>query len=57
MGTFFIKEMEEYVMKNRKVTQIFLQTERTVPAYRFYQKKGFVELKDHVSFFKQFNNH
>ena len=53
MGTVFIKEMEEYVMKNKKVRQIFLQTERTVPAYRFYQKKGFVELKDHVSFFKQ----
>lgn len=53
MGTVFIKEMEEYVMKNKKVKQIFLQTERTVSAYGFYRKKGFVELKDHVSFFKQ----
>lgn len=53
MGTAFLKEVEKYA-KNKQVTHIFLQTERTVPAYSFYQKNGFVELKDHVSLFKNF---
>lgn len=51
IGTEFLKRVEEYV-KNKQVTHIFLQTERTVPAYSFYQKNGFVELKDHTSHFK-----
>lgn len=53
MGTIFLKEIEDYV-KTKNVTHIFLQTERTVPAYDFYLKNGFVELKDHVSLFKIF---
>lgn len=53
MGTDFLRQVEEYV-KCRKITHIFLQTDRTVPAYHFYQKNGFIELKDHVSFAKDF---
>lgn len=53
MGTVFFEEVEAYVMNNWNVKQIFLQTERGVPAYEFYQKRGFIELKDHVSFFKR----
>lgn len=51
MGTAFMREIEEYV-KNKQITHIFLQTERTVPAYEFYQKNGFEELKDHASLLK-----
>ena len=35
------------------LVQIFLQTENNVPAYSFYLKNGFHELKEHVSFAKQ----
>lgn len=52
IGTAFLKELEEYV-KSKQITHIFLQTERAVPAYKFYQKNGFMELKDHVSFVKE----
>lgn len=53
MGTDFMNKIEEYI-KGKQITHIFLQTERTVPAYHFYQKHGFTELKDHVSFVKKF---
>lgn len=53
IGTAFLKKIEEYV-KSKQITHIFLQTERNVPAYHFYQRNGFVELKDHVSFVKDF---
>lgn len=52
-GTRFLKDIEEYV-KKMDVTHIFLQTERTVPAYQFYMKNGFVDLTEHVSLFKDF---
>lgn len=29
---------------------------RNMPAYEFYKKRGFEELTDHVSFFKDFKN-
>ncbi len=35
------------------ITQIFLQTERNVPAYHFYKKNEFIELAGHVSFAKE----
>lgn len=54
MGTTFLKAVEEYA-RERQVTHIFLQTERRVPAYNFYQKNGFIELKDHVSLVKNFD--
>ncbi len=52
IGTQFIKEIETFI-KQRGIKQIFLQTERSVPAYRFYKKNGFFELEDHVSFVKE----
>jgi len=54
LGTKFLEEIEEYA-KSKKITHIFLLTERTVPAYNFYKKNGFIELKDHVSLFKYFD--
>ncbi len=53
IGTEFLKAVEQYI-KNKQITHIFLQTERTVPAYNFYKKNDFVEMKDHVSFYKEF---
>lgn len=50
-GTYFLKEIEK-AMKEIGLVQIFLQTEKNVPAYRFYEKNGFWELKEHVSFAK-----
>ncbi len=53
IGTAFLKEIEAYA-KSKQLTHIFLQTERNVPAYKFYLKNGFTELKDHVSLAKNF---
>lgn len=53
IGTIFLKKIEEYT-KRIQVTHIFLQTERTAPAYKFYLKNGFAELEDHISLFKNF---
>lgn len=50
-GNFFMSEIEKYA-KDTGVHHIFLQTERTVPAYRFYTEKGFSDLTDHVSLVK-----
>lgn len=52
LGTLFLKEIEKAI-KDLGLTQIFLQTESTVPAYGFYRKNGFNELKEHVSFAKR----
>ncbi len=51
IGSLFFDEIEKAI-KEIGLTQIFLQTEKTVPAYEFYLKRGFFELKDHVSFGK-----
>lgn len=52
LGTQLLKFVEEYI-KAKRIPGIFLQTERTVPAYDFYKKNGFVELTDHVSLIKK----
>lgn len=52
LGTLFVKEIEKGI-KEIGLVQLFLQTENNVPAYGFYQKNGFYELKDHVSFAKR----
>lgn len=52
IGTHFLKEIEKGI-KEIGLSQIFLQTESNVPAYDFYQKNGFCELKEHVSFAKR----
>ena len=51
MGSAFLQEIEKQIAK-LGLTQIFLQTERDKPAYRFYRKNGYTELSDHVSFAK-----
>lgn len=52
IGTYFLKEIEKEI-KDIGIAHIFLQTENNVPAYDFYQKNGFCELKEHVSFVKK----
>ena len=52
IGTFFIKEIEKAI-KGIGLVHIFLQTDNDVPAYAFYKKNGFYELKEHVSFVKK----
>ncbi len=52
IGTYFLKEIEKGI-KELGLVQIFLQTENNVPAYDFYQRNGFYELKGHVSFGKK----
>lgn len=52
VGTYFLKEIEKAI-KEQGIVQIFLQTESNVPAYSFYRKNGFCELKGHVSFAKK----
>ena len=52
IGTYFVNEIEKAI-KEIGLVQIFLQTESSVPAYSFYQKNGFLELKEHVSFVKR----
>jgi len=46
--------MVEKFVEEKGISHIFLQTERTVPAFEFYKKNGFTELCDHVSFVKEF---
>ncbi len=50
-GTYFLKRIEECIVQ-KGIRQMFLQTQRNLPAYKFYEKNGFVELKDHVSLVK-----
>lgn len=52
LGTQLLSAIEEF-LKQKDIYYIFLQTERNVPAYSFYQKNGFYELVNHVSFVKQ----
>ncbi len=51
LGSFFMSEIEKEI-KTMGLKHIFLQTDSQVPAYEFYKKNGFVELKTHVSFAK-----
>ena len=51
LGTLFLQEIEHAIREDGMV-QIFLQTSADVPAYQFYRKNGFQELKGHVSFQK-----
>ena len=54
LGARFLGLIENEIRK-RGVSQLFLITQRNVPAYGFYQKHGFQELEQHVSFFKALN--
>ena len=50
-GSFFISEMEKAI-KELGLRQIFLLTDKDVPAYDFYRKNGFVEVTNIASFAK-----
>jgi aminoglycoside 6'-N-acetyltransferase I len=52
LGTQFLRVVETF-LSDMEINHIFLQTERTVPAYGFYIKNGFRELENHVSLIKQ----
>ena len=52
LGTLFLQEIE-HAIREAGMIQIFLQTSADVPAYQFYRKNGFQELKGHVSFQKR----
>lgn len=52
IGSQFIKEIEHYLLEN-KIEQIFLLTEKHVPAFTFYKKNGFYQLNDNVAFVKK----
>lgn len=52
IGSYFLKQIEKAI-KELGLVQIFLQTEKNVPAYDFYRKNGYYELTDHVSFAKE----
>lgn len=53
-GTAFLEEISR-IAREKGVTHIFLQTERSAPAYEFYRKNGFEELSGHRSLVKFFN--
>lgn len=52
LGSKFMNLIENNIIK-KDVQQIFLITQRTVPAYSFYKKKGFHEIEEHASMFKE----
>ncbi len=52
-GTQFLTMIEEY-LKARGIHEIFLITDRHMPACEFYRKLGFTEIPEHISFFKEF---
>ena len=51
-GTEFFRLIED-LLKERGYRQIYLQTQRNMPAYEFYKKLGFTEIPEWVSFFKE----
>jgi aminoglycoside 6'-N-acetyltransferase I len=50
-GKAFISAIEAHI-KSNGIKALYLTTERLTPAYTFYQKNGFHELKDNVFFAK-----
>ncbi len=51
IGTQFMNLIEKNIVK-KGMKDIFLQTEKDMPAYEFYEKRGFTEAIGHVSFYK-----
>ena len=47
LGTAFLMEMERF-LKEKKISAVWLATERPVPAYSFYLKNGFQEQTETV---------
>ena len=52
VGTLFIGEIEK-ACKELGLTHILLLTEKNVPAFTFYKKQQFYELKNSVAFAKE----
>ena len=52
-GKAFFSLIEEK-LKEKGLNQIYLTTDRDVPAYCFYKKIGFREIPELTSFFKEF---
>ncbi len=50
-GSGFLWSMEAF-LPTIGVSQIFLLTNRSMPAYRFYLGRGFLEAKDNVGLYK-----
>ena len=53
IGTAFMKAIEAY-LSGKGIRQIFLLTDKDVPAYTFYQRNGFTEQIGNVAFAKRF---
>ncbi len=54
IGTLFLNMIEK-ACRELELTHIFLLTENDVPAYEFYQKRGFYRLENSVSLAKELN--
>ena len=52
IGSAFLGEIESY-LSGLAIRWLYLQTDRTVPAYSFYTHRGFFELSDNVSLAKR----
>ncbi len=52
IGSLFLTAIEAFLSENG-ISCIFLQTEKTMPAYEFYRKAGFQEQTEHISFIKK----
>ena len=50
-GTFFLTEIEKAI-KEMGLKQIFLLTDRDMPAYNFYKNNGYLEVSNLVPFSK-----
>ena len=55
LGTAFFGMIKDSV-KELGIDHIFLQTEKSVPAFGFYRKNGFIELEGHVSLVHRIDN-
>ena len=53
IGTAFMKAIEAY-LSEKGICQIFLLTDKDVPAHTFYQHNGFTEQIGNVAFAKRF---
>lgn len=51
LGALFVGKIEE-ACRELGLTHLFLLTENDVPAYGFYQKRGFAQLEHNVAFAK-----
>lgn len=52
IGSVFLTQISE-ILKAKEIKHIWLATERTVPAYHFYHKNGFSELKESAFLMKK----